>query len=688
MRTIRGVASDSKTEAVTPLPRTGGPVRAAVWVLHLALPMLGLWLLVAQPDLDVHWEHQPSHFWLVLGVAGVNVVLGWRIQTAARDHGDARLVLVASAFIAAAGFLFLHALSTPGVLVGGPNTGFFVATPIGLGLAAVLAAASAVEYTPERAAAIVRNQGRIRGVLFAVMAGWAAVSLAEVPPLDVPPDRDILDTPLAVLAVTSVALYCWAAARYFQIHRRRPAVMLIGMLTAWALLAESMIAVVFAQNWALSWWLWHVLMTAAFGYVAYAAWVQFRREGSSSGLFDAVATDATVDRVRSELGSALEYLTSALERSAQADLTDDDLDLITAGLASRFDLTEGQTRVLARAARALAQERDQVRRLGALAAVGTEAGVQRDEDDLLARVVEIVGGAFGQDRMRIGLLADGAMTYPERLATGGWGGTGDQASHPLVVAGTPVGAVEFLRPGGRLSESDHAVYETLAAELSIAVENTRLYAQLDTLFRQYMSPDVAATLLADPSQAELGGAVVEVTALFADLRGFTTFSERSRPEQVVEMLNRYFGAAVPHVLDHGGTVIQFQGDAMLATFNAPARQSDHALQAARAALAMQASIEGLAAENPTWPRFRIGINTGPALVGNIGSDRIRSFNVMGDAINVAARLEGIAEPGTVVVGQSTYDVLGPGAVVTPLGDLDLKGKERPVAAYRLDSVEP
>jgi class 3 adenylate cyclase len=676
----------SDADTVEQLPRTGGPVRTAVWLLHVALPLLGLWLLVARPELDAHWEHQPSHFWLVLGVAGVNVVLGWRIQSAARDHSDARLVLIAASFIAAAGFLFLHALATPGVLVSGPNTGFFVATPVGLAIASVFAALSSAEFTPARAASIVRNERRLRIGLFSTMIVWAAVSLLEVPPLDAPPDQTVLSVPLTILVVASVGLFGFAALRYFLIHRRRPSVMLVGMITAYTLLAEAMIAVVFSASWRLSWWLWHVLMAAGFGYIAYSAYVQFRREGSSTGLFDSVATEETVARLRTELGSALEVLTSALERSERTDITDDDLDLITAGLAARFDLTEGQTRILGRAARALAHERDQARRLAALAAVGTEARVEKTEDELLTRVVRIIGDAFGRDRMRIGVLRDGMMEYPSGLATGSWEGSGDQASHPLVVAGKQAGTVEFLRPGGRLSEGDHAVFETLAAELSIALENSRLYAQLDTLFRQYMSPDVASTLLADPTQASLGGAVFEVTALFADLRGFTTFSERSKPEEVVEMLNRYFGTAVPHVLDHGGTVIQFVGDAMLAVFNAPSRQPDHARQAARTALAMQRSIEDLAAENPAWPRFRIGINTGPALVGNIGSDRMRSFNVMGDAVNVAARLEGMAEPGTVVIGAATFEAISPEAVVEPLGDLDLKGKEVPVRAYRLLSI--
>jgi class 3 adenylate cyclase len=101
---------------------------------------------------------------------------------------------------------------------------------------------------------------------------------------------------------------------------------------------------------------------------------------------------------------------------------------------------------------------------------------------------------------------------------------------------------------------------------------------------------------------------------------------------------------------------------------------------------MQEAIEEVVGEHPEWPRFRIGINTGPALVGNIGSARMRSFNVMGDAVNVAARLEGVAVPGQVVIGGTTHEAAGEAAVVEPLGPVELKGKERPVEAYRLLEV--
>ena len=104
----------------------------------LALPLVGLALLIAVPELDLHWEHQPSHFWIVLVSAALSAVLAYATNAAAARHRDARVILVSLAFLVAAGFLGLHALATPGVLLHGPNTGFTIATPVGLTIAAVL----------------------------------------------------------------------------------------------------------------------------------------------------------------------------------------------------------------------------------------------------------------------------------------------------------------------------------------------------------------------------------------------------------------------------------------------------------------------------------------------------------------------------------------------------------------------
>jgi class 3 adenylate cyclase len=256
----------------------------------------------------------------------------------------------------------------------------------------------------------------------------------------------------------------------------------------------------------------------------------------------------------------------------------------------------------------------------------------------------------------------------------------------LTVKDRPAGVLLTRRSAG-FSERDRSLFASLATQLSVGMENARLYDQLDGLFRAYMSPDVATALLADPAQAALGGAVVEVTALFADLRGFTGFSERSTPEEIVVMLNRYFEGATAAILAEGGTVVQFVGDALMALFNAPARQPDHAYRAAAAALAMQAAIEPIATERPEWPRFRVGVNTGPALVGNIGSEALRNFNAMGDAVNVAARLESVAQPGQVVIGESTRAQLPADAAVEPLGELAVKGRQGGVVAYRLFALQ-
>jgi adenylate cyclase len=176
--------------------------------------------------------------------------------------------------------------------------------------------------------------------------------------------------------------------------------------------------------------------------------------------------------------------------------------------------------------------------------------------------------------------------------------------------------------------------------------------------------------------------------LFADLAGFTGFSEQRPPSEVLEMLNRYWAAAVPAVVAHGGLVERFAGDAILVVFNAVAEQPDHAVRAARAALAIRAGTDRLAGKHPGWPRFRIAVNTGVAVVGNVGADAHRSFTAIGDTINLAARLQATAAPGEVVVGPATRADLADCdcAVVVPLGAAELKGKREPVPIYRLESV--
>jgi class 3 adenylate cyclase len=174
----------------------------------------------------------------------------------------------------------------------------------------------------------------------------------------------------------------------------------------------------------------------------------------------------------------------------------------------------------------------------------------------------------------------------------------------------------------------------------------------------------------------------------ADLRGFTTFSERHRPDEVVSMLNTFYGVVVPVILEAGGTVVQFVGDEVMALFGAPTRQPDHAHRAARAGLGLQAAVAAVTADRADWPRFGVGINTGPALVGNIGAEQMRNFTAIGDTTNLAARLQGLAEPGQVVVGQRTAAELGPQAQLEAREPVPVKGKREPVPAFVLRGLVP
>jgi adenylate cyclase len=234
----------------------------------LAAPMAGLAVLLARPSTDVHWQHQPSHFWLVLVTAGLNAVLAYATGAAARRRGDRRVHLVSLAFLAASGFLALHALATPGVLLERPNLGFVIATPIGLVIAAAFAAASALDTDWVRPALL-------QNLLFAAFGVWLVVSLTLLPELDDSAVPGRMSWPLVVLSVVGVALYVFAVVRYLALWRERRSDLILALAVAFILLAESMVAVALGRNWQASWWEWHVLMLVAFGLIA----VMAHREG-------------------------------------------------------------------------------------------------------------------------------------------------------------------------------------------------------------------------------------------------------------------------------------------------------------------------------------------------------------------------------------------------------------------------
>ena len=244
----------------------------------LLLPLLGLGVLVARPELDGVWEHHPSHFWLVLAAGGINAVLAYGTGTAAHRRNDARVFLVSLSFLAAAGFLGLHALATPGVLLASSNAGFALASPVGLVVSSVFAAASSANHKAQTAQAIIRRAPLIRWSLIAVMAVWAFASLARFGGLDSPLAPERATGILAGFALVGVVLYLIAVVRYLRIPRHPASSLPLSLAAAFALLAEAMISVAVGRNWHASWWEWHVLMLIAFVIVAVAAQRSWREE--------------------------------------------------------------------------------------------------------------------------------------------------------------------------------------------------------------------------------------------------------------------------------------------------------------------------------------------------------------------------------------------------------------------------
>ena len=443
--------------------------RIGLVVVALALPLLGLTLLLVRQDLDVRWEHHPSHFWLVLITALVAAVLAYATGEAAGRRGDARLLYVSLAFLSSSGFLALHAVATPGVLLGASNTGFLIATPVGVAIGSVFAALSTAEFSGDSALRNVRLGKRLRLALIGLMLLWGAWSLTSLPPLNRPPQ--FAEGLGLWLAAPAVLLYVISAVRYFQLWRRQPSPMLLAVLSAFVLLAESMVAIAFARNWHLSWWEWHVLLLAAFGLVALSAQASWHEE-----------------------------------RFAELYLTQ----------------TSGGSR--------------------------------------------------------------------------------------------------------------------------------------------------------------------EISVLFADLEGFTGFSESHQPEEVAAMLNEYFAVAVPAVVTpYGGDIDRIIGDALMVTFNKRGDQPDHAERAAGAGLALQRAASGLSEQHPDWPQFRVGINSGPVSVGLLGAEGGRTHTIIGDTVNTASRIESEAPTGGVAIGPDTKALL-PDALTTPLGQLELRGRRESLQVHLLTSL--
>jgi adenylate cyclase len=246
---------------------------------------------------------------------------------------------------------------------------------------------------------------------------------------------------------------------------------------------------------------------------------------------------------------------------------------------------------------------------------------------------------------------------------------------------------------GAFGERDLDVLTTLANYVAVAVERIRyaLKAEFEKQARsrleRYHSPAVIEEVLrrGDEGMRRLQSA--EATVLFADLVGFTAFAENAPPERVAESIDAFLDLAVEAIFRAGGTLDKFIGDCVMAFFGAPVAQPDHAERAVRAAVEIQ---EGLAAWNARrtaegLPGFkaRVALNSGPVVVGDIGSARRVDYTVLGNTVNVASRLEGAAPPGEVVIGPETHRLIGDAYPTELFGELQLKGLQQKISAYRV-----
>ncbi|MFT9847145.1 CHASE2 domain-containing protein [Aneurinibacillus sp. REN35] len=211
------------------------------------------------------------------------------------------------------------------------------------------------------------------------------------------------------------------------------------------------------------------------------------------------------------------------------------------------------------------------------------------------------------------------------------------------------------------------------------------------IFGRYVAPQVVSQILENGEEGlRLGGTRRELTVLFVDIRGFTPLSEQAEPEEIVEILNEYLDLTATCIFRYGGTLDKFIGDATMAIFNAPLLLEDHQMRAVQAAWAMKEGAVAL--EKKLMERFGrsvtfgIGIHTGPAVFGNIGSKTRMDYTAIGDTVNTTARLESNAKPGQIIISEAVYESVKEQIMAAPLGEIKVKGKEQGIRIYELEGL--
>lgn len=317
----------------------------------------------------------------------------------------------------------------------------------------------------------------------------------------------------------------------------------------------------------------------------------------------------------------------------------------------------------------------------------------RHGDDEKITVSKTIAERVVKDRVAI--LTSDAQVDP-RFATGDsirFHGIRSAMCAPLWKGDAVIGIIHVDSPmqTKTFTPDDLELLSALSNYAAVAIQQASLNKKVQEekvareRLEKYFSPNVATRILSG-GQKEVEE--LEVSVLFADIVGFTPMAEKMSPPSVAKLLNEYFSRMEEPIFEHEGMVDKFIGDCIMAVFGAPYPQTDHAERAVRVALEMQQRLDELNAERAGQApiHMRMGIHSGRAVSGNIGSEKRREFTVLGDTVNIASRIESmVAKQGQVVIGESTYELVKDKFEVNDLGAVALKGKSRSVQVYEVVS---
>jgi class 3 adenylate cyclase len=255
------------------------------------------------------------------------------------------------------------------------------------------------------------------------------------------------------------------------------------------------------------------------------------------------------------------------------------------------------------------------------------------------------------------------------------------------VRGLKAGAEDYLTKPVNPRE----LIERVRTRLRAKTENDELrkvQIQIRETFGRFVSASVVEELLRAPDQVQLGGRSQDVTVMFIDLEGFTSISERTEPEKLLSVLNRYHTMLVGVIREYGGTIDKFIGDGIMALYNTPLQQSDHVARAVRTALAIRRALPAFHAQFEPHFRMKInfGIHTGNAVVGNVGAPDIMNYTAVGDTVNIAARLQSASHDGMITISEAVRAPIRERLTAVPLGPLKMRGRVEEVHIYDVQSL--